>query len=76
MRSFSNEFFVVAIDQRGYNLSDKPEGEENYNVKYLVSDVLSVIRGLGLHQAIIVGHDWEASLPGYLPRQTRKSLKD
>ncbi len=30
MPELSKHFHVVAIDQRGYNLSDKPEGVENY----------------------------------------------
>jgi pimeloyl-ACP methyl ester carboxylesterase len=49
---------VVAIDQRGYNLSDKPKGVENYDMRLLVSDVVAVIRHLGRDKAIIVGHDW------------------
>ena len=58
MDSFSKEFFVVAIDQRGYNLTDKPKGEKNYNMNFLVGDVLSVITHLGFKKSIIVGHDW------------------
>jgi epoxide hydrolase 4 len=49
---------VVALDQRGYNLSDKPKGVENYDMKLLVGDVIAVIRHLGKEKAIIVGHDW------------------
>jgi len=56
--SLSNQYFVVAIDQRGYNLSDKPKGEKNYNMNFLVGDVLSVITHLGYKKSIIVGHDW------------------
>lgn len=58
MVNFSTEYFVVAIDQRGYNLSDKPKGEKNYTMNYLVGDVLSVITHLGFKKSIIVGHDW------------------
>jgi pimeloyl-ACP methyl ester carboxylesterase len=49
---------VVAIDQRGYNLSDKPEGVENYAMDKLVGDVAAVIKHFGRDKAIIVGHDW------------------
>jgi pimeloyl-ACP methyl ester carboxylesterase len=49
---------VVAIDQRGYNKSDQPEGVENYAMPKLVGDVAAVIKHLGKEKAIIVGHDW------------------
>ncbi len=49
---------VVALDQRGYNLSDKPAGVENYSIDQLTSDVLEVIRTYGYQRAVIVGHDW------------------
>ena len=49
---------VVALDQRGYNLSDRPKGEENYDMKLLVEDVAAVIRARGRERAIVVGHDW------------------
>ena len=49
---------VVAIDQRGYNKSDAPDGDENYDMRYLVGDVAAVIRHLGKDKATIVGHDW------------------
>ena len=58
MEGLADRFQVVAIDQRGYNLSDKPAGVENYDVRLLVGDVMAVIKHLGQQKAIIVGHDW------------------
>jgi len=58
MEALSDKFQCVAIDQRGYNLSDKPKGVENYDMRLLVSDVVAVIKSLGRDKAIIVGHDW------------------
>ena len=58
MAALSDKFQVVAIDQRGYNLSDKPKGVESYDVRLLVGDVAAVIRQLGRDKATIVGHDW------------------
>jgi epoxide hydrolase 4 len=49
---------VVAIDMRGYNLSDKPAGVEQYDASLLVGDVAAVIRHFGRERAVIVGHDW------------------
>ena len=58
MEVLAGEYRVVAIDQRGYNLSDKPEGVESYAMPLLVSDVVAVIRSLGEEKAVVVGHDW------------------
>ena len=49
---------MVAIDQRGYNKSDKPKGVESYAMPLLVSDVAAVISHLGEERAIVCGHDW------------------
>jgi pimeloyl-ACP methyl ester carboxylesterase len=58
MAALSKSYQVVAIDQRGYNLSDKPKGKENYDLGLLVEDVRAVIKHLGRDRAVIVGHDW------------------
>jgi len=58
MKALSSDYYCVASDQRGYNLSDKPKGGENYQMKFLVGDVIAVIKHLGREKAIIVGHDW------------------
>jgi pimeloyl-ACP methyl ester carboxylesterase len=51
-------FRAVAVDQRGYNQSDKPAGVEAYAMPLLVGDVVAVIRSLGVEKATVVGHDW------------------
>lgn len=58
MAALQEHYQVVAIDQRGYNKSDAPEGDHNYAMRYLVGDVAAVIKSLGKDKAIIVGHDW------------------
>ena len=58
MEALSKDYQVVAIDQRGYNLSDKPKGVENYDLRFLVGDVAAVVKHLKRDKAIIVGHDW------------------
>jgi len=58
MEGLRGEYKVVAIDQRGYNLSDQPAGDENYAMPKLVSDIAAVIKHFGKEKAIIVGHDW------------------
>src|SRR6185503_10050955 len=58
MAGLSRHYEVAAIDQRGYNLSDKPQGVERYDLLVLANDVAAVIRALGHEKAVIVGHDW------------------
>ena len=50
---------AVAVDMRGYNLSDKPAGIAPYAIDRLVADVLALPAALG-HDAIdlLIGHDW------------------
>jgi epoxide hydrolase 4 len=58
MAVLSKEYQVVAIDQRGYNLSDKPQGKEHYDMNLLVEDVRSVVLHFKQEKVILVGHDW------------------
>jgi len=58
MPELAKHFQVVAIDQRGYNLSDKPEGVENYRIEKLVGDLNAVVEHFKAPKVIIVGHDW------------------
>lgn len=56
--ALAKHFQVVAIDQRGYNLSGQPQGVENYKVEKLVADVVAVVKHFKQDKATIVGHDW------------------
>jgi pimeloyl-ACP methyl ester carboxylesterase len=55
--ALARHFRVVAIDQRGFNLSDRPEGVPSYAREQLVGDVEAVLRHFGESRAILVGHD-------------------
>ncbi len=49
---------VVAIDLRGFNESDQPEGVVNYAMPKLVGDVEAVVKHFGKTKATVIGHDW------------------
>jgi epoxide hydrolase 4 len=66
MPVLAQHFQVVAVDQRGYNLSDKPAGVEHYAMPLLASDIIAVIRHLNQEQAVIVGHDWGGMVAWHL----------
>ena len=67
MEGLKDNFKVVAIDQRGYNLSDQPEDESSYAMRNLIGDVATVIRHFGEEKANIVGHDWAVAFRGSSP---------
>ncbi len=58
---FEDEFFTVAPDLRGYNLSSHPREVEAYRLRAVVCDLVELIRELGYERAVIVGHDWGGS---------------
>ncbi len=51
-------FHVVAPDQRGYNLSDKPAAVQDYATQILAADVVGLFDACGADRALLVGHDW------------------
>lgn len=57
---------VVVPDQRGYNLSDKPEGIDQYTLDLLRDDIAGLIKQFGRDSAIIIGHDWGGAVAWHL----------
>jgi epoxide hydrolase 4 len=53
---------AVAPDLRGYNLSDKPEGVEEYAISKLLSDIGAFYQAFGWRKANIVAHDWGGAI--------------
>ncbi len=59
-------FRVIIPDQRGYNLSDKPEGVNAYRIDNLVRDIVGLIDDDGHEEAFIIGHDWGAAVAWHM----------
>jgi pimeloyl-ACP methyl ester carboxylesterase len=53
---------TAALDTRGYNLSDKPQGVAAYAMPNLIGDVAAVIAAEGQKDAVVIGHDWGAAI--------------
>lgn len=53
---------TAAVDLRGYNLSDKPDGVAAYAMPNLIGDVAAVIAAEGAKDAVVIGHDWGAAI--------------
>lgn len=66
---------VIAPDQRGYNLSDKPRGRRAYRMERLAGDVLGLITALGYEQVYLAGHDWGGIVAWWLAAQYPEKLR-
>jgi pimeloyl-ACP methyl ester carboxylesterase len=55
-------FHAVAPDMRGYGKTDQPEAIDQYTIFHLVGDMVGVLDALQAPRAVIVGHDWGATV--------------
>jgi pimeloyl-ACP methyl ester carboxylesterase len=53
---------AVAIDVRGYGRSSKPSATDAYRMLDLVEDNVAVVHALGEETAVVIGHDWGATI--------------
>ena len=65
---------VIVPDQRGYNLSDKPEGVKAFSMDELFKDVIGLIDVLGYEKVNLVGHDWGAAVAWVVANQHPERL--
>ncbi|MCJ7715216.1 MAG: alpha/beta hydrolase, partial [Anaerolineales bacterium] len=68
-------FRVIVPDQRGYNLSDKPAGVNNYQMDLLVDDILGLADSLGYGQFHLAGHDFGAMVSWSLALRAPERVK-
>lgn len=63
MIELEEDFLLVAPDQRGFNLSSKPDGVEAYWTRHMVADLAQLADRLSPDKPfILAGHDWGASV--------------
>jgi epoxide hydrolase 4 len=78
MIALMSKYQVAAIDLRGYNLSDKPQGGEYYLMRHLISDIQAVMCHLEKDKSIIMGHDWGGAIAWffamYFPTMTERLI--
>jgi pimeloyl-ACP methyl ester carboxylesterase len=55
MPALARDFQVVAVDQRGIGLSDKPQ--DGYDTGTLAGDLVALMEALGHQRFAVVGHD-------------------
>ncbi|MFZ6813273.1 alpha/beta fold hydrolase [Undibacterium sp. Rencai35W] len=62
LEEFGRDYFAVAPDLRGFNLSDMPTDLAAYKAKHIVDDLRLLIEHLGYEKATIVAHDWGGAI--------------
>jgi pimeloyl-ACP methyl ester carboxylesterase len=55
-------FRAIAPDMRGYGKSDAPQAIDQYTIFHLVGDLVGLLDALEIPSAVIVGHDWGATI--------------
>jgi epoxide hydrolase 4 len=58
LKEFGGDYFAVAPDLRGFNLSDMPADLSAYKAKHIVDDLRLLAAHLGYEKFILVAHDW------------------
>lgn len=59
---FGEDWFAVAPDLRGFNLSDQPAQTAAYRPRLIVDDLRLLIEALGYQQCVLVAHDWGGAI--------------
>ena len=57
---------VIAPDQRGFGMSDAPEGKEDYQIELIAQDAIAILDQLNIDKVKLVAHDWGAMIGWYL----------
>ena len=58
---------VIAPDQRGYGLTDRPAAVEAYDMANLTADLVGLMDHLEVEKAIFAGHDWGGIVVWQMP---------
>ncbi len=59
---FSNRFYCIAPDQRGYRGTSKPQEVSAYTADKLTADIFALADALGVQDFTIAGHDWGGAI--------------
>src|SRR6185312_8065968 len=59
--------WVIAPDQRGYGLSDRPAPVEAYDIEHLTGDMVGLLDHIGAAKGVFVGHDWGGIVVWQMP---------
>ena len=60
--AFSDRFYCIAPDQRGYRGTSKPQEVSAYTADKLTADIFALADALGVQDFTIAGHDWGGAI--------------
>lgn len=75
MADLCADYRVVALDLRGYHLSDAPPDPQAYLPTKLVADVAAVVEREGVSKATLLGHDWGGFIAWHAAMQAQPWLE-
>lgn len=62
LTEFGGDYFAVAPDLRGFNLSDMPADVAAYKPRHIVEDLRLFAAHLGYEKFVLVAHDWGGAI--------------
>lgn len=62
LEEFGQDYFAVAPDLRGFNLSDMPGDVAAYKPKFIAQDIELLVASLGYERCVMVAHDWGGAI--------------
>ncbi|XP_037092221.1 epoxide hydrolase 4-like [Pollicipes pollicipes] len=75
LKDLAKDYWVVAVDLRGYGQSDRPAGRDRYAVDLLAEDVSQLVLALGRTGCVLIGHDW-GGIVAYRVAELRPTVVD
>jgi pimeloyl-ACP methyl ester carboxylesterase len=62
LQEFGQDYFAVAPDMRGFNLSDQPADAADYKARLIIDDLRLLTEHLGYERFVLVAHDWGGAI--------------
>lgn len=55
-------FYAIALDLKGFGLSDAPADKKFYDIRHLTDDLAALLDAMNIGRAVFCGHDWGGAI--------------